>query len=161
MSDSLGPYEPIACQGQVPLSMGFSKQEYWSGLPFPTPGDLPHPGTEHKSLASPTMTGRFFITASLRKPVLINLIFIIIFLFILIFRNMPNVKKVKIIRPHVDTLCLLPDTFLGVGCKSRGLTLSCALVLLAYSSYSVLFSFSSSSSPSNIPSFKTKLLKHY
>ena len=34
----------VACQ--VPLSMGFSRQEYWSGLPFPSPGDLPNPGTE-------------------------------------------------------------------------------------------------------------------
>ena len=34
---------------QAPLSMGFSKQEYWSGLPFPSPGDLPHPGTEPES----------------------------------------------------------------------------------------------------------------
>ena len=31
---------------QAPLSMGFSKQEYWSGLPFPFPGDLPNPGIE-------------------------------------------------------------------------------------------------------------------
>ena len=34
----------VACQ--APLSMGFSRQEYWSGLPFPPPGDLPNPGTE-------------------------------------------------------------------------------------------------------------------
>ena len=34
----------VACQ--VPLSMGFSGQEYWSGLPFPSPGDLPNPGIE-------------------------------------------------------------------------------------------------------------------
>ena len=32
--------------GQAPLSMGFSRQEYWSGLPFPSPGDLPNPGIE-------------------------------------------------------------------------------------------------------------------
>ena len=38
----------IACQ--VPLSMGFSRQEYWSGLPCPPPGDLPHPGIEPASL---------------------------------------------------------------------------------------------------------------
>ena len=38
---------------QAPLSTGFSRQEYWSGLPFPSPGDLPNPGTEHKSPASP------------------------------------------------------------------------------------------------------------
>ena len=34
----------VACQ--APLSMGFSRQEYWSGLPFPSPGDLPNPGIE-------------------------------------------------------------------------------------------------------------------
>ena len=50
----------IACQ--VPLSMGFSRQEYWSGLSFPTQGDLPYPGIESESLASPTMAGGFFTT---------------------------------------------------------------------------------------------------
>ena len=39
----------VACQG--PLSMGFSRQEYWSGLPFPSPGDLPNPGIERRSPA--------------------------------------------------------------------------------------------------------------
>ena len=39
----------VACQ--VPLSMGFSRQEYWSGLPFPSPGDLPDPGIELRSPA--------------------------------------------------------------------------------------------------------------
>ena len=34
---------------QAPLSMGFSRQEYWSGLPFLSPGDLPDPGIEHRS----------------------------------------------------------------------------------------------------------------
>jgi len=38
----------VACQ--APLSMGFSRQEYWSGLPCPPPGDLPDPGIEHTSL---------------------------------------------------------------------------------------------------------------
>ena len=42
---------------QSPLSMGFSKQEYWRGLPFPPPGNLPYPGIE---LASPALTGEFF-----------------------------------------------------------------------------------------------------
>ena len=37
---------------QAPLSMGFSRQEYWSGLPFPSPGDLPHPGIKPRSPAS-------------------------------------------------------------------------------------------------------------
>ena len=47
---------------QVPLSMGFSRQEYWSGLPFPPPGDLPDPGIKSVSPASPPLAGRFFTT---------------------------------------------------------------------------------------------------
>ena len=47
---------------QSPLSMGFSRQEYWSGLPFPSPGDLPDPGIELVSLASPALAGGFFTT---------------------------------------------------------------------------------------------------
>ena len=54
--------EPLDCNHQAPLSMGFSRQEYWSGLPFPFPGDFPHPGTELKSPVSPALVGRFFIT---------------------------------------------------------------------------------------------------
>ena len=42
----------VACR--APLSMGFSRQEYWSGLPFPSPGDLPDPGIEPKSPALQT-----------------------------------------------------------------------------------------------------------
>ena len=44
---------------QAPLPMGFPSQEYWSGLPFPSPGDLPNPGVEPASLA---LAGRFFTT---------------------------------------------------------------------------------------------------
>ena len=50
---------------QAPLCMGFSRQEYWSGLPFPSVGDLPDPGIEPKSSA---LTGRFFTAAPPRKP---------------------------------------------------------------------------------------------
>ena len=50
----------VACQ--APLSMGFSRQEYWSGLPWPPPGDLPDPGIEPISLKSPALAGGFFIT---------------------------------------------------------------------------------------------------
>ena len=49
---------------QAPLSMGFSRQEYWSGLPFPSPGDLPDPGIEHMSLTFPALTGSFFTTSA-------------------------------------------------------------------------------------------------
>ena len=45
---------------QAPLSMGFPKQEYWSGLLFPPPRDLPDPGTEPMSLVSPAPAGGFF-----------------------------------------------------------------------------------------------------
>ena len=45
---------------QVPLSMGFPRQEYWSGLTFPAQGDLPDPGIKVMSLASPSLAGRFF-----------------------------------------------------------------------------------------------------
>ena len=43
--------------------MEFTRQEYWSGLPFPTPGDLPDPGIEPVSLASPVLAGGFFTPA--------------------------------------------------------------------------------------------------
>ena len=49
---------------QAPLSMGFSRQGHWSGLPFPYAGDLPDPGTEPASLASPALAGSFFIIST-------------------------------------------------------------------------------------------------
>ena len=51
----------VACQ--APLSMTFSRQEYWSHLLFPTPRDLPDPGIKPVSLAPSTLAGRFFTTA--------------------------------------------------------------------------------------------------
>ena len=51
---------------QAPLAMGFPRQEYWSGLPLPFPGDLPDPGTEPESFA---LTGRFFTTDPTEKPI--------------------------------------------------------------------------------------------
>ena len=45
---------------QAPLSMRFSRQEYWSGLPCPSPGDLPDPGIKPTSLTSPALAGRYF-----------------------------------------------------------------------------------------------------
>ena len=49
---------------QAPLFMGLSRQEHWSGLPCPTPGDLSYSGTEPSPLMSPTLTGRFFTTSA-------------------------------------------------------------------------------------------------
>ena len=47
---------------QAPLSMGVSSQEYWSGLPCPSPGDLPDPGIKFVSLMSPALAGGIFTT---------------------------------------------------------------------------------------------------
>ena len=54
---------------QTPLSMGFSRQEYWSGLLFPLPGDLPNPGTEPAFLVSPALAGGYFTTSTTWKAI--------------------------------------------------------------------------------------------
>ena len=56
---------PWTVANQAPLSMGFPRQEYSSGLPFPPPGDLPDPGIEP---VSPALAGRFFTTEPPGKP---------------------------------------------------------------------------------------------
>ena len=60
LSDSFRPLWTAA--RQAPLSMGFPRQEYWSGLPFPPPEDLPNPGIKSISFASLAVAGRFFTT---------------------------------------------------------------------------------------------------
>ena len=50
--------DPMAVAHQALLSMGFSRQEYWSGLPCPPPGDLPYPGIEPASFTSLALAGR-------------------------------------------------------------------------------------------------------
>ena len=59
---------PWTVAHQAPLSMGFSRQEYWSGLSFPPPGDLPDPGMEPTSLMCPALAGGFFTTEPPGKP---------------------------------------------------------------------------------------------
>ena len=61
----LTPATPWTVACQAPLFMGFSRQEYWNGLPLPSPGDLPDPGIEH---ASPALAGRFFTAEPPGKP---------------------------------------------------------------------------------------------
>ena len=58
----------VACQ--TPLSMGFSRQEYWSGLPFPPPGALPDSGIEPTSPASFALAGGFFTIVPPGKPII-------------------------------------------------------------------------------------------
>ena len=55
---------PWTVAHQAPLSMGFSRQEYWRGLTFPSPGDLPNKGIQPTSLISPVLTGGFFTTST-------------------------------------------------------------------------------------------------
>ena len=55
---------PWTVDHQAPLSIEFSRQEYWSGLPCPPPGDRPCPGTEAVSLMSPALPGELFITST-------------------------------------------------------------------------------------------------
>ena len=62
MSNSVTP-QTVACQ--APLSMGFFRQEYWSGLPFPSPGNLPDQGIKP---VSPAVAGRVFTMEALGKP---------------------------------------------------------------------------------------------
>ena len=55
---------PQTVAHQAALSMGFSKQEYWSGLPCPPPGNLPDPGIKPTSLTSWVLAGAFFTTST-------------------------------------------------------------------------------------------------
>ena len=59
---------PWTTAQQAPLSIGFPRQEYWSGLPFSTPGDLPDLGIKLTSPASPALAGGFFTTEPPGKP---------------------------------------------------------------------------------------------
>ena len=56
--------DPMDCSHQVPLFMGFPRQEYLSRLPCPPPGNLPDSGIEPTSLASPSLAGGFFTTSA-------------------------------------------------------------------------------------------------
>ena len=65
---------PWTVARQAPQSMGLSRQEYWSGLPFPTPVDLPDPGIEPAPLDSPALTGAFLTTVPPGKQLFVKII---------------------------------------------------------------------------------------
>ena len=96
----------VACQ--APQSMGFSRQEYWSGLLFPFPGDLPDPGIKPMSLVSPALANGFFTTSTTwEAPVSIKWMF---------NKHMPN--SFIHLSVHPSRKCLLstysePGTVLG------------------------------------------------
>ena len=73
VSDTFATPWTVVCQ--APLSMGFPRQEYWSGLPSPPPGDLPDPRIETVSPAVPAMAGGFFTAEPLGKPQLLEIEF--------------------------------------------------------------------------------------
>ena len=60
---------PWTVARQALLSIGFFREEYWSGLPCPPPRDLPNPGIEPEFPASPALAGGFFTTAPPGKPI--------------------------------------------------------------------------------------------
>ena len=66
---------------QTPLSMEFSRQEYWSGWPFPSPGNLPDPGIELETLASPALECRFFSSWATRGVLCVTYFFLLVLLF--------------------------------------------------------------------------------
>ena len=63
---------PWTVAHQAPLSVGFSRQEYWSGLPFPSPGDLLDPGIKSSSLASPALADEFFTTSATWEAIYVS-----------------------------------------------------------------------------------------
>ena len=68
---------PWTVAHQAPLTVGFPRQEYWSGLPFPSLGDLPDPGIEP---SSPALAGSLFTSAPVRKPDLMSTLLILMFI---------------------------------------------------------------------------------
>ena len=91
----------IACQ--APLSMGFPRKEYWSGLPFPSRGDLPNP--EIKPV-SPALAGGFFTTESPGKPIVRS---IEVNMFVCFLLNTLNLLG------RTKTICCLPGSILVTG----------------------------------------------
>jgi len=63
----------VAHQALVPME--FSRQEYWSGLPFPTPGDLPDLGIESVSLGSPALAGGLFTTWEALQGIILSTLY--------------------------------------------------------------------------------------
>ena len=87
---------------QVPLFIGFSRQEYWSELALPPPGDLPDPGIEPESPTSPALAGGFFTTNATREATLMS--------FLLCH---DNVKRCIFFPSHPLELTILSTSGLG------------------------------------------------
>ena len=96
---------------QAPSSMGFSRQEYWSGWPCPPPGDLPDPGIEPRSLLSPavTLAGRFFTTSATWEAPYIS-VYILYIIYICITCIIYNIKESKD-NSQCFWKCIIPSSF--------------------------------------------------
>ena len=117
---------PLTVAHQAPLSMGFSRQEYWSGLPFPPPGSLPYPGIKPTSLMSPVSAGRFFTTEPLGKPLLPFFLILSLFLpstkltgFYILFGGFPGSSVVKNLPANAGDTGLIPGLRRSLG-KGNG-----------------------------------------
>ena len=98
---------PWTVAHQTPLSMGFPRQEYWSGLPFPTPKDLPNPEIEPISPMSPALQvdsfllGKLLLTFTSMKEFAQNIIMITAFSHCCLF----NRKNKKLLKLHASSFC--------------------------------------------------------
>ena len=111
---------------QAPLSMGFPRQEYRSGLPCPPPRDLPHPGIEPASLMSPALTGRFFTSSPTWEVPLLLLVILILAMVSLVSHLVMNspamqetrfdswVRKIHWRREWLPTAVSWPGEFHGL-----------------------------------------------
>ena len=97
VSDSVIPW---TVAHQAPLSLGFPRQEYWSGLPCPPPGDLPDPGMEPSSHTSPALAGGFFTASTTWMPPDILLAFIQVTV------NISRIGVITVIKVNI-LLCLM------------------------------------------------------
>ena len=87
-------YDPTDCSPPGSSAHGiFPRQEYWSGLPFPSPGDLPDPGIEPVSPDSPALAGKLFTTEPPGKPMIV---YLDLYLYIFIYTHKLNIQKTKI-----------------------------------------------------------------
>ena len=77
--------------------MEFSRQQNWSGLPFPSPGDLPNPGIEPKSLVSPALSGGFLTTVPPGKPIQVVSVSFFFFFFTLIEKFLFSVNYFQLV----------------------------------------------------------------
>ena len=92
----------------APLFMGFSRQESWSGLPFPSPEDLPNPGIKLRSPGSPALAGRFFLPLShLGSPIKTMHIYWLIKTSFLLRHGIPH-GCTTLCLTHCGAFCLFP-----------------------------------------------------